>query len=411
MHFLPLMLATAAAQVQAAIPLPADSARLAGHWTGAAERDGRTWRIVLDLRRGNDGELIARFDLPDAGLYGVRAAATAGDGTLRLRTSSRRPIEIHAVQRGDTLSGTFPVGRLSAPFILVRGVGEPETVEEREVAFTSGTARLVGTLVRPRAAGKVPVVVWTHGSGLFTRDVDPNLSRAHLLARRGVASFVYDRRGHGASSGDSSPMLPFAILAGDARAAIAAVRATPGTDARRVAVAGLSQGTWYLPMLAAGDPGIRAVVGIGTPGVSPGEQDLWLFERRLRARGLTAADIADSLRARESANVAELDAALRDGAFHSFDATVHWRRVRAPVLLLWGAEDAVVPVVESRERIVQALADGGNRAVAVHVLPNADHPLNRARGPGEPWDFPRQADGVADLLADWLRDRLGAAGP
>ena len=413
MHILPLLLASAVAQGEP-VPTPvAGSAGppLEGRWSGAAAREGRTWRIVLDLRRSDGGELQARFDLPDAGLYQVPAAVAVSDSIVRLRPSLRRQPEIVATLRGDTLAGSFPVGRETAPFRVVRTSGVPEAAEERELAFVSGGARLVGTLIRPRIEGSVPVVVWTHGSGLFTRDRDPNFSRAHLLARRGIASFVYDRRGRGASSGDSSAMLPFALLAGDARAAIAAVRAAAGIDSDRVAVAGLSQGTWYLPALAAEDSRIRAVVGLGTAGVTPGEQDLWLFERRLEDEGLSAAAIADSLRAREAQNVAELDATLRGSAFHAYDPVPRWRRVRAPVLLLWGEEDTIVPVVESRRRILGALTEAHNHRVTALVIPQADHPLNAARPPGAPWDFPRVAEGVSDLLSGWLAERLGSGGP
>ena len=92
---------------------------------------------------------------------------------------------------------------------------------EMEVTVRSNGTRLSGTACRPDGAGRVASVLMIHGTGPLDRDenlkgqrIDAFNTIAHYLAAAGIASFRYDKRGCGRSSGDyyraghwiSSPM-------------------------------------------------------------------------------------------------------------------------------------------------------------------------------------------------------------
>lgn len=94
---------------------------------------------------------------------------------------------------GDRLSSTSPEFCETSVFFL----------------STDGCARLAGTLVIPPGGRAAPAVVLVSGTGPIDRDVTfvgHTLFRtmAHALARRGIASLRFDKRGVGESEGDFS---------------------------------------------------------------------------------------------------------------------------------------------------------------------------------------------------------------
>lgn len=80
---------------------------------------------------------------------------------------------------------------------------------EQDLRVQAAGAELAGTLCLPDGPGPHPSVLMVHGSGPLDRNenmpgqrLDVFNAFAHRLAAAGVASFRYDKRGCGASSGD-----------------------------------------------------------------------------------------------------------------------------------------------------------------------------------------------------------------
>ena len=75
---------------------------------------------------------------------------------------------------------------------------------EKKVTFLSGNATLAGTLLIPITKGPHPAVVFVHGSGDQDRNGFVSLIRfvADHFARHGIATFTYDKRGVGGSTGN-----------------------------------------------------------------------------------------------------------------------------------------------------------------------------------------------------------------
>ncbi|QHC23395.1 hypothetical protein [Streptomyces sp. GS7] len=85
-----------------------------------------------------------------------------------------------------------------------------------------------------------------------------------------------------------------------------------------------------------------------------------------------------------------------------YDPLPAWRRLRQPVLLLWGDRDRQAVPAESTRLISAALAQGGNRRVSVRFLPS-NHDLHTPTDDGFP-HTPTPTPGTADLVADWIND-------
>jgi hypothetical protein len=132
-------------------------------------------------------------------------------------------------------------------------------IRVERIEFACEDIRLVGQVRLPHGAGPVPAVVLT---GPFTGVKEQVVGvYADRLTRAGFATLAFDHRGFGESGGRRGHEDSQGKLA-DLRAAVGVLAAHPAVDADRVAAVGICLGGGYAVRAAAGDPRIRAVVGI-----------------------------------------------------------------------------------------------------------------------------------------------------
>jgi pimeloyl-ACP methyl ester carboxylesterase len=87
-------------------------------------------------------------------------------------------------------------------------------------------------------------------------------------------------------------------------------------------------------------------------------------------------------------------------AIAGFDPAAAWRRVKAPVFLVYGEHDERVPPLASLSAIRDALKSGGDGRVAVKLYPDADHTFTivpQARAGG----WPKHEPDYASTLIAW----------
>lgn len=339
---------------------------------------------------------------------------------------------------------------------------------ECDVAFDVGAVRLAGTLVSPTTTGPHPAAVFVHGAAGGQRDFNRLFVQPFLDA--GVAVLIYDKAGHGLSGGSEPTIFDQAEAAS---AALDLLAAHPDVDSSRIGLAGVSNGMWAVPMVAARRNDVAFVAGIGSPGVSMAESEVHRRVKILRDCGVgepTLTAVARAWRAvfdvasagsagTDAALVAELDESLADVARSTdldlyvvpgyvrenpmlspvpplvpgaelvellagdpdpelpHDPARDYRDVRCPVFLQYGQDDTSVPVEVSVERIAESLAAAGV-AHSLRVYPDLEHLLNVV-----PQDVPPQSreavmysfrdfgfgPGVRQELTDWLL-RTTAAG-
>ena len=406
---------------------------LAGHWTGRWEREGSVLDVGVDFTRDEHGwhgrfssDGLRVLDVPfrevrvDSGHVGW---TLAGDVTTSV---------FDGIRAGDRLTGTYTEGEGRGTFALRRtaaSTAAPYATEE--VQFANGPVTLAGSLLLPPGAAPHPAIVFVHGSGPEARYASRYL--ADRFARAGFAALIYDKRGVGGSSGDWQ-RATFDDLAGDAVAAIRMLEADRRIRSRSIGLHGHSQGGTIAPLIASRVPELAFVIGSSAGGVPLPEGERYSYRNFL---GVPRLHGSDSLRAEAYVNCivrvgyggepwARADSAARANAGEKwfagipdstntfwwlaprtarYDAAAEWRRVRSPVLLVYGERDERVPVAPSLARILPALRDAGNADVTSKVFPGADHTFRIVEDADGKFHWPRTPDGYPSILIDWARAR------
>lgn len=281
-------------------------------------------------------------------------------------------------------------------------------------------ARLAGTLSLPPnpAAGVLLLSV----AGPNDRDLSFAGHRAFAvladrLARAGIASLRLDDRGVGASQGDWATA-SYDMLAADALAAVAMLRADRRLNAGKVGVFGLSEGAAIAAMTAAcSHPPLGFAVLASPPGVS-GEAALrGQLERTLATSGITDAAAApyraafasfvDLTRAAASdpARLDDLVQFLSGPGRALVPPARFYAGMRAPMLVIGGGLDVILPPEENHPPI-RAMAP----TAEFMVFDGVSHLLQPART-GLPQEY-AQTDltldpRVIEAIERWIRDRAG----
>jgi len=340
----------------------------------------------------------------------------------------RSTLEFTGTLHGDSLSGAFREGSRDGQFAFRRGVPDAMRHDEREISFQSGNVTLAGTLILPQSAGRVPVVVFLHGSGAESRWASRYL--ANQSASRGIASFIYDKRGVGTSTGDWRSASPDDLVQ-DAVAAVARILEEPRVDSKRVGIHGHSQGGTLAPMVAVRSPHVAFVVASAAAGQPMDSVELYSVLNFALPNARTARDSADAIGyatllvkaaywSKPRTIVDSLAGVFKDRswffppppidnpywtfspAYAMYQPLEWWQKVRVPVLLIYGAEDKRVPPVESSNRIHAALAASGNRNVTTRIIAGADHTFRLRPGPSG-WSVTPAA--YTSSLMSWLGER------
>ncbi|MFG0318702.1 MAG: alpha/beta hydrolase family protein, partial [Planctomycetota bacterium JB042] len=261
---------------------------------------------------------------------------------------------------------------------------------------------------------------------------------ASLLSRAGVAAILFDGRGRGDSTGD--PLTTTAAdRVADARAAFACLAAREDVDAGRIGYLGESTGGWIAPLAADGRD-VRFLVHVVGPAEDVPSQQGHVVQGMMRRSGeefsdeeLAAAFAYQSDLCRHLAAGGTFDAfadriaaarATRWGRFadtpddfdvpglqflkhQSYDPTDALRRLRAPLLAIFGGDDFVVPPELNVPKLEALLAEAGV-AFEVVVVDGANHDVYRAE-PDSPWPFPRPPPSYHAKLVEWVRTHSGLA--
>lgn len=289
---------------------------------------------------------------------------------------------------------------------------------------------LAGTLYKPDGPGPHPALVVLHGASGGTRDTEFYQHLSERLPPKGIAVFLYDRRGSG-ESGGRFETADFETLGADGAAAAEALAARPDIDAARIGVYGISQGGWIVPIVAARRPATACIVVVSGSGVSPAEQMDYATARVGREMGYDEAIVSRVLHLRGRINDYYRGTASRDDVQAELDATRGepwydrtgfgelpadvrtskwfyemdydplpiWRKVSQPVLFLFGGDDRWIPVDRSRAAFEAATAHLDD--VTFSEIPDGDHLMGL-----EDSDYPALSESYVSVLLTWLRHRL-----
>ena len=415
---------------------PATPSLLDGHWEGTLLQGGQRLAIRFDFSGGGATQKgrfsVDRWRVMDYPLDSVQLSSkhvtfhmgdNAFDGTLD---------GTHATGtfKGDDGSGSFDVRRVTATSL---------PYDEMPVTFRNGAVTLAGTLALPRTPGRHAAVVLIHGSGPQSR-WGTNRYIADRFARAGIAALAYDKRGSGDSTGDWRKAT-YDDLARDALAAVALLAARPGIDPARIGVHGHSEGGLVAPLAAALAPTrVAFIVAEDTAATRVRDQDLYRVTNDINAKDWPAADKQQALSIyalfldvisgdKPYTDFETASAAVKNESWFkylglppkdhwlwqwypkraNYDMLTPWRGQTRPTLLVYGERDKLVPVDESIRRI-EDLLDAAHTPYAALIAPRAEHNLTIQPQKGEPFFWWRQAPGLIDTVAAWVKSCTGPGG-
>lgn len=414
-----------------------------GQWEGAMVRDGSVRIVRLEVFKTDSG-LRARIEMPDLITYGLGATAVRQEGgkiILRIPMAGEATMTLNE----STAEMTGAV-KDSAPPITIhlkRSIKLAEApIRREEVQFTSGTVTLAGTLVMPVRQGTHPVIVWIHGRGGTLREES---QRTRLLAQRGIASLIYDKRGSGKSTGNLAKAT-FDDLVSDAVAAVQYLSTRKDINARQIGLHGESAGGWIAPVVATRSPvPLAFIMTSAGPAESLYDQQVHAYQYFLRSTGedftkeeLELADSHIRLRMRLAfrgegreeflASVAKVKATRlaphllypeaedeRDLDWlhrNECDPAPHLKKITVPFLAFFGSRDYIVPPEENAARLEKLLTEAGNKDFKIVVIEGGDHDLAFISGEGKDkrWMWGRVSTQYVGTMIDWLLNRVTVAG-
>ena len=269
-------------------------------------------------------------------------------------------------------------------------------------------ATLAGTLTLPTTDGPWPVTLLLGGTFSDLRDADVDPRRfpgvpkrgmyailAHGLAEAGIASYRFDRRGAGGSTGELGVQRAQEIA--DACAVWRWVKSLPECNGK-AAMLGHSSGAYILCRVAleAGQPDAAVLQGALYRSIADlfrynsglvleylqlgAEQAAWVREHSPKTyeHALMLDAILDAIENGDSIAEAEVDGVKRTRDLSSLRYDLEYppedqfRHLAAPTLVLHASEDLNVPVEDAFDT-VRALWAAGNRDVELRILPAGNH--------------------------------------
>jgi len=292
-------------------------------------------------------------------------------------------------------------------------------VVSHKVNVPSRFGPLPGMLTLPDGDGPFPAVVLAAGSGPGDMDetIGPNKPFRDLaigLARAGVATLRFDKRGHvypGKMAG--RPITIDDEETDDVLSALKVLAARKHVRAGRLFVIGLSEGAMLAPRIAQKSKDLAGIVMMA----APARPMLAVLAEQIRARGAVAkVDVSDQEQAiaNERKLLAAADAAQPpEGAFmhapqswwwsmHQYDAVATARNLTLPMLILQGGND--IQVSPTKDFAVWKKALDGKANVTFHLYPRLTHIFMTGKGTLADYKTAGHVDQtVIDDIATWIK--------
>jgi dipeptidyl aminopeptidase/acylaminoacyl peptidase len=293
----------------------------------------------------------------------------------------------------------------------------------RDVSFRNGAVKLSGSLLLPKNPGPHPAILFLHGSGPESRW--PSHYLAERFARAGIAALIYDKRGVGQSTGDWQKA-GFEDLATDALAGIHFLQTLPEINRNKIGIFGHSQGGMLAPLVAERTP-LAFVIGSAASGIDPAELEEYSIGNSIGLLKLTQQDAANArafmhalvdtgYRGKPRADLDAIAARFKGRPWYfeppppgnylwAFMRSIElsrpqaaWQHVKAPVLLLYGAQDERVPPIKSSDAIIAMLHASGNRDVTLKMFSGADHTFSLQTTNG---GWHKRVPDYTDIIVSW----------
>ena len=271
---------------------------------------------------------------------------------------------------------------------------------EKEININSHGNNLSGTICLPSEEGRFPIVLMIHGSGPLDRDENMLVQKldvfntiAHSLAKQGLASLRYDKRGCGKSGGDFYKTGHFDLV-NDAVTWFDFAKTYEHFDANKIFLLGHSEGCIISPQVSFKRPEVTGLILI-CPFVDDIESILikqarhiekefnqmkglggWTRKVFARIMGLNVQGQQKLINKIKASNHDVMRVSFQKFPAKSFRELISlnppaiFKQVTQPMLIIGGEKDLQCDPAD-----VQKIADLVNALVESHVIKNLTHIL------------------------------------
>jgi len=255
--------------------------------------------------------------------------------------------------------------------------------------------------------GKTPLVIFVHGDGELERDAygyyEPIWNE---LAKKGIASMSWDKKGIGQSTGKWLNQ-SMEDRANEVIAAIEFIQADTRFDFSSIGLIGFSQAGWVMPKVATLSDYPDFIISV-SGAINWKRQSNYLTRTRMELKGANEATIEAQVRQNEidfniynnentyheyvayqegkCKNKKEEDCSLMsEERFHfvkkniSSDAEKDLKNIRCPIFGVFGAEDLNVAFEESHQIYERIFSKNNTNNYQLKIYPKATHGLLKSK--------------------------------
>lgn len=387
-----------------------------GHYEGALTRDGSIQLIGLTFN-----ETEAKYDIPELGLYDVKSEKYFwSSDTLNLQLYYGNFYCFVDKKTGDII-GISQKWDPKLRLHLKKSDKKDKKFAEEEIQFSNLSVSLSGVVFKPMQSDKpTPYVILIHGSDYQDRNTPYYHSLGFTLASSGIGVLLYDKRGCGKSSGNWEQS-SFTDLADDAVAALQFIKNRKDLNISRIGFLGTSQGGWISTIAATKTPDCSFTVMNVGPSVSLFEQDIHRVQYSMTEDGWDKPIIdsaivytklyfkyvqsnsskdwkalkkySEAIRQNEWAEYINLPNGEKDEDIlwwrkNAFEPNEYLKKMKCPVLSIFGEKDVLVPPKENEARMDSLLKLSGTQYKIVTIKGAAHDMLTYQGLNGENWKWP-----------------------
>lgn len=448
-----------------------ETKKLTGDWEGHIEVQGQ--QLVIQTHFQSEGDSYSgTIDIPQQVAAGIplrEIQVTPEDSVFfEFQAAPGNIASFKGIFTDDSLiTGTYYQSSRQFPFELKRIESEekvetsntptPLTYNSEELVIQHDSIAIGGTLTWPKDESSDNLVIMLSGSGAQDRDerlpgvtsFKPFAELADSLTTHGIATFRYDDRGVGQSTGTFVDAT-LSMLASDVDAIIAEFTGGSKYTYENIILLGHSLGGIVGAKVAAQNEQVDKLILMASPGIplnetlrfqirkafAPANLDSALVDKEISAREdlmhaivegknlepfqetyheiFKTVQIAagmDTTRAEGAANrqVQQLTATFETPQLKSllfYDPAQELKQLDIPVLVLFGGKDSQVPVSLNKEPIEEALQAAG-APYQIEILDSANHLFQKAET-GQVQEYATLdshfVNGFISLLEEWIKE-------
>lgn len=418
-----------------------------GYWEGAYIGEEGIQILKMDVYE-EGGRLFSDFEVPDMGWIWMRIPIAYDSGSDKVNFRFiHGDIELLADLEEAEMRG-FATARNGDKLKvhMKRSLKPAETSFSREdITYMAGEDSIAASIFYPDTKGPHPIVIVAQGRSYGNRW--GQAGTAIYLAKRGVATLLFDGRGAGRSTGNR-PTLTEEDRYQDVLSAIEEVKKKDYIDASQIGLWGVSAGGWVVSEVASRSKDIDFMILDVGPSVSLADQQGHVPEYRMRLSnaGFPEEQIQAAFNYQKSlvelswkgAEWSEFEPIIEEAKKQPWSQFVdlpenmenseldYYRRRKydpapglsettIPVFAFYGGRDFAVPAQENAPELEKLLKQAGNNDYKILVQPEGNHGMRIPAGmrgeEGGEWPeryfrWPRSAPGTGELIYEWILEHV-----